>query len=240
MSVPAVPEPIERPRSLADLTTVGGRLGSAVYDLLKERLLEGTYSPGQKLRMEELRQEFGVSKQPVMEALRRLSAERLVEIVPQVGCTVMTYSADDVADFYAMFGGFEGAIAAAAAERRSDAQLDELRRVHDRIGALRNDPDPAARSHGYRVYNREFHGVVHRMAHSRIMSEMSQRMWDLSDFLINTTGAPQPLASALVERHDDHQRILDALRDHDTETARTEMQNHIAETVGIIKAESKH
>jgi len=176
VSLSPSPTPDDRPRLIPALSPVGGRLGSAVYDLLKERLLEGTYTPGEKLRMEELRQEFGVSKQPVMEALRRLSSERLVEIVPQVGCTVMTYSASDVADFFTLFGGFEGAVAAVAAVRRTDPQLDELDRIHQQIGALRTDPDPAVRAHGYRVLNREFHGIIHQMAHSRIMAELSQRM----------------------------------------------------------------
>jgi DNA-binding GntR family transcriptional regulator len=220
------------------LAPVGGRLGSAVHDVLRERLLEGTYQQGQRLRMEELRHEFGVSKQPVMEALRRLSAERLVEIIPQVGCTVMTYGPSDVEDFFALFGGFEGAIAAAAATRRQEDQLEALRRVHQQIGDLRSNPDPAARAHGYRVLNREFHGVIHQMAHSRIMAEMSQRMWDMSDFLINTTGTHQPLATALPERHADHERILTALRNQDTDAARIEMQAHIVETIAVIRAEA--
>jgi DNA-binding GntR family transcriptional regulator len=44
-----------------------------------------------------------VSKHPVIEALRFLSADGLVEIVPQVGSTAMTYSLQDVADFFEMF-----------------------------------------------------------------------------------------------------------------------------------------
>jgi DNA-binding GntR family transcriptional regulator len=219
---------------LVPVAAVGGRLGSAVYDVLKERLLEGAYARGERLRMEELRQEFGVSKQPVMEALRRLSAERLVEIVPQVGCTVMAYTAADVEDFFALFGGVEGAIAAAAATRRTPAQLTELEAVHAQIGALPGDSDPATRSHAYRLLNRQFHGAVHRMAHSRIMTEMSQRMWDLSDFLVNTTGVPQTLAAALPERHHDHDRILRALHAQDPEAARTEMQAHIVNSVSPV------
>jgi DNA-binding GntR family transcriptional regulator len=228
---------VTTPHGIAGRVGSGLRLGSAVYEQLKERLLEGRHSAGERLRTEQLRQEFGVSKQPVMEALRRLSSDGLVEIVPQVGCVVTTYTPSDIEDFFALFGAFEGAIAAAAAERRVPSQLDDLERVSARIGALRAEPDAARRAHGYRVLNREFHAVIHDMAHSRIMAEMSRRMWDMSDFLINTTGIPQPLASALPARHDDHERIREALRAQDAEEARRQMHEHIVETIAVIHAE---
>ncbi|HEX3199546.1 MAG TPA: hypothetical protein VHR39_18535, partial [Propionibacteriaceae bacterium] len=66
--------------------------------------------------------------------------------------------------------------------------------ISARIDELRTDPDPAVRSHGYRLWNRRFHHAIGAMAQSRVMTETSQRMWDLSDFLINTTDVPQPSA----------------------------------------------
>ena len=77
------------------------------------------------------------------------------------------------------------------------------------------------------------------MAHSRIMAETSRRMWDLSDFLINTTGVPQPLSSALDERHADHEGIRAALHARDQAAARAEMEHHIVGTVTVIHAEAR-
>src|SRR5215471_10402902 len=129
----------------------GRRLAPVVYDRLKERLLDGEFEAGERLPVEALKAEFGVSKQPVMEALRRLSSEGLVEIIPQVGCRVPVYSGSDVIDFFAIFGGMEGAVAGVAAQRCTSAQVDELAAVNDQIKQLIADPDPAARAHGYRV-----------------------------------------------------------------------------------------
>ena len=61
------------------------------------------------------------------------------------------------------------------------------------------------------MLNRRFHHAIHDMAHSRIMADTSRRMWDLSDFLINTSDVPQPFSAALDDRHADHERILAAL-----------------------------
>ena len=68
------------------------------------------------------------------------------------------------------------------------------------------------------------------MAQSRMMTETSRRMWDLSDFLINTAGVPQPLSSALDHRHADHERIRAALHAGDHAAARVEMERHIVTT----------
>jgi DNA-binding GntR family transcriptional regulator len=144
-----------------------------------------------RLPTDDLRIELGVSKQPVMEALRR-----------------------------------------------TDGQLSELDIISTRIDSLRAEPDPAVRSHGYRVWNRRFHHVIGAMAQSRVMTETSQRMWDLSDFLINTTGVPQLLSSALDNRHADHERIRAALRAGDQAAAREEMERHIVTTAAVIQAES--
>lgn len=224
--------------SAVPLNRATSRLNSAVYDQLKERLLEGRYPAGARLSTEELRTEFGVSKQPVMEGLRRLSADGLIEILPQVGSRVASYGPQEVSDFFLMFGGFEGTIAGIAATRRTDDELADLDLISERVGRLRGEWDPDARARGYRIWNRRFHEAIHVMAHSRIMADSSRKMWDLSDFLINTAGVPQPLSSALDDRHDDHESIRDALHAGDRDRARAEMERHIAGTVAIIDAEA--
>jgi hypothetical protein len=89
--------------------------------------------------------EFGASKQPVMEALRRLSSEGLVEIIPQVRCRVPVYDGADASDFFAIFGGTERAVAGVAAQRCTEAQVDELAAVNAEIRQLVTEADPSAR-----------------------------------------------------------------------------------------------
>lgn len=228
------PSPGVRPAAVSS----GRRLAPVVYDLLKERLLEGEFQAGQRLSVESLKAEFGVSKQPVMDALRRLATAGLVEIIPQVGSRVPIYSGADVSDFFTIFGGMEGAVAGVAAQRCTDQQIETLAAVNDEINELVANPDAAARAHGYRVLNRRFHGVIHDMAHSPVVAELSHRMWDMSDLLINTSGVPQPLASAVSGRHDDHEQIIRGLRARDQAAARSAMEEHIVGTVAIINAEA--
>ena len=224
-------------RTVAALS--GKRLAPLIYDLLKDRLLEGAYHAGERLPVEALKAEFDVSKQPIMDALRRLASDGLVEIIPQVGCRIPVHEPQDVTDFFAVFGGMEGAVAGVAALRGTPGQLAELTAVNASIGELADDPDPSVRAHQYRVLNRQFHAIVHTMAHSPVVAEISRRMWDMSDLLISTSGVPQPLASSVPGRHDDHEQIIAALRERDQARAKDEMEAHIVGTVALIHAEAR-
>lgn len=224
-----LPEPTFNTRS-------GQRLGKVVLDELRERLLSGHYQVGSRISIEEVRTEFGVSKQPVMDAMRRLEATGIVEIVPQSGCRVANYSVQEVRDFFNLFGRFEGEIAAAAASRRSDAQLAEMDAAWQRVEDLEKLANPHDRSHGYRFQNREFHLVIHRMAHSRVMADLSERMWDLSDFFINTIGGARPLSASLHDRNHDHDVIRTAIRSGNADIARVAMESHIVSTVALFEA----
>jgi DNA-binding GntR family transcriptional regulator len=211
----------------------GQRLGHIVLDSLKERLLDGRYRPGARISIEELKTEFGVSKQPVMDALRRLESIGIVEIIPQSGCRVAAYPMQEVQDFFQLFGRFEGEIAAAAAARRTDDQLAALDAAWSRIEAIESG-DASERSRGYRFLNREFHLAVHQMAHARVMAELSERMWDMSDFFISTVGGAQPIADAVGERNHDHDVIRRAIRSRNAEVARVAMQSHIVGTLELF------
>ncbi|WP_082544696.1 MULTISPECIES: GntR family transcriptional regulator [unclassified Rhodococcus (in: high G+C Gram-positive bacteria)] len=209
----------------------GPGLARVVLDRLKERILDGRITSGSRISIDEVRVEFGVSKQPVMDAMRRLEATGIVEIVPQSGCRVQSYTAVEVEDFFRLFGSFESEIAAAAAVRRTDAQVGELDAAWAAIEGVHAIADDTERARRYRQLNREFHLVIHRMAHSRIMAEQSERMWDLSDFLISATGGASTTSGVIVDRNHDHDVIRSAIRQRRVEVARAAMVGHITASV---------
>ncbi|QEE60407.1 GntR family transcriptional regulator [Salinibacterium sp. dk2585] len=210
-----------------------GRLSGHVYETLKSRLLDGHYPAGSRVSVETVRAEFGVSKQPVMEALRQLAADGIVEILPQIGCVVKSYSPRDVVDFFEVFAAFEGAMAGAAAKRGTPEDVQRLESII--AAATARDHQPGAdESSAYRRENRDFHSAIHRAVASPIMSESSRRLWDLSDFLINTAGRPLPLGYVTEERHSEHAEIVAAIRAGDSEEARRVMEAHIRSTPALI------
>lgn len=228
---------IEFQSAVHQVPGAGGRLSAHVYETIKTRLLEGEYPAGSKLSVEYIRTEFGVSKQPVMEALRLLSSDGLVEIFPQIGCVVASYSQPEVADFFRMFSAFEGAIAGVSAGRSTLGALEELDSISLKIVQLADNPDAAARARHYRLLNRRFHETIHEMGSSRIIANAGRRMWDLSDFLVSTAGPPQPMAGVIIERQEDHDRIREALARGDAATARKEMEEHVLSCIWLLQVE---
>lgn len=184
------------------------RKGDAVYLTIKGRLVRGEHELGSPLSVTDLAVALGASRQPVMEALKRLQSEGLVEIIPQVGCRVAAPSAGEVSDFYEVFATMEGLASRLAAERREPADVDECRALARQLSsAVESGHFDNAR---YADLNRRFHGMIHRMARSREARSAAEMYWDRSDFLIASTRPPF-WRNNLEKAEEEHAELCEAI-----------------------------
>src|ERR1051325_3012113 len=96
---------------------------------LQQRVLSGDIPSGTRLRQSALAAEFGVSRTPIREALRKLQAGGLVELQPHRGALVRGLSAREIRDAYEVRAELEALAAELAAVRIRHDQLDRLRRA---------------------------------------------------------------------------------------------------------------
>lgn len=204
------------------------------YESIRDRLLDGEFPAGGKISVEALVAELGVSKQPVMEALRRLDSDGLVVIKPQVGCEVARFSDREVGDFFKLFGAAEGAIGAMAAQRRRPEQIIELRQAANATYDLHDSSDAELRSRQFRLANRRFHAITHTMADCEMTTSFVERMWDVSDLIINTYTHRRVHSEAMEKRESEHRRIVEAIADGDPATARRELEHHVICTSHLV------
>ena len=94
-----------------------------VENAVRDAITSGRYAPGERLVERELCEGLGVSRTCVREALRRLEAERLVEIIPHKGPVVARISLTEAREIYALRGLLEGFCAHEFARQGSDAAL---------------------------------------------------------------------------------------------------------------------
>ncbi|CAN5203753.1 GntR family transcriptional regulator [soil metagenome] len=214
--------------------TGGARLSGHVYDQLKLRLLDGLYPGGTKLSVDQLRSEFNVSKQPVMDALRSLAADGLVEIFPQVGCSVRSYSKDDVEDFFLLVAGMEETISGIAARKATPERVRQLQAAFNKISHLSDHYTPEEIGRHYRLANREFHSVIHDMAESALITGVSLRVWDLADFMVHVVGAGATFDRSIDERQHDHKELLTAIAAGDEGKAKAVARAHMIHTGKMI------
>lgn len=94
-----------------------------VENAVREAIMSGRYAPGERLVERELCEGLGVSRTSVREALRRLEAEKLVQIIPHKGPVVATITLEEARELYAMRGLLEGFAAHEFALNGSNAAL---------------------------------------------------------------------------------------------------------------------
>ncbi len=205
-----------------------GQLMEQVYQTTKLRLLTGGYRAGDRISVEDLVAELGTSRQPIMDALRRLATERFIEIIPQVGVRVVVPDRRDVLDFFRLLAATEAVCAALAAERADKSGAAILAEVNEQIGQLlSDDTDDESRARRYRVLNRDFHRQLNTLAQSDILTPIAAFMWDHSDFFISSAFDVRLLMERLRAAYEEHNAVCRAVAANDPESARQAMEDHV-------------
>src|SRR5690606_20579821 len=136
---------------------------------LTQAIVSGEFAPGERLSEAELARRFGISRGPIREALGRLEG-KLVTRVPRVGVSVIDLSPDRLLDLFAVREALEGMAARLAAERITDAEIQELRDLLEQHGA---HPDVASGAGYYQAGNDDdFHFHIVRSARNEQLEMM--------------------------------------------------------------------
>lgn len=202
-------------------------LTNQVYDHIKESLFDGTLRPGDAVQVEKLARELAVSRQPVMDAMKRLAVEGFVSILPQIGCRVRIYPAREMRDFFLLSAAGEALVARLAAERAEPDELVGLQIISAKIGAIpQKDRTPREQARLYRMLNRQLHNEIRRIARSPALTEAVESLIDRNDFFI--AAAERPIFyERLQEAQQEHDAVIDAIGRGDGETAAAVMHKHI-------------
>jgi DNA-binding GntR family transcriptional regulator len=146
-------------------TPGGPRAGEAArahaLTALRQAILSGDVAPGQRLVEEELAGTLGVTRQSLRAALLDLTAEGLVERIPNRGARVRTVSTEEAVAITECRMALEALCAAKAAERITDDEAAQLRELGEHLKSAVTDGNPLK----YSELNRELHrrvGVISR------------------------------------------------------------------------------
>ena len=150
---------------MPDIKQIGGTVRARATGELRDRILTGRLRPGDRLDLEQITSEFGISRTPVREALLELSFEGLVEVTPRSGITVIGITPADAVDNFAILATLAGKGAELAATRCTPAQREELRE----LAAAVHGADDVVEA------NRLFHRAINRSARSpRLLTHLRQ------------------------------------------------------------------
>jgi DNA-binding GntR family transcriptional regulator len=197
---------------MSDFKPIGGTVRSRAARELRDRVLTGRLPPGDRLDLDEITEEFGISRTPVREALLELSYEGLVTVTPRSGITVVGISPEDAVDNFAVLAALAGKAAEWATSRITGPQLDELHRLAD---AVTTDPDVVDA-------NRRFHRAVNLAAGSpRLLTYLRQAVRVVPGSFFTLFPEQERRSRA------DHAALLDAIGRGDAASARAIAEAHV-------------
>jgi DNA-binding GntR family transcriptional regulator len=217
------PPVASRPEELLQVVSVPER----VYDILRDRILAGELEGGTRLHQENLSAQLGVSRTPVREAITRLAAEGLVELLPNRGARVAAVTLADIRAAYEARLGIEPFAARLAAERRSAAALKAMR------GAIAEQRRSRSPRTTYKAI-RKFHLAVVGAAGNQHLVRFAESLWSgrigLHVYLRQLS--PELLARDVEE----HEAILATLERGGGAEAEQLVRAHIAESLDRLLA----
>ena len=223
--------------------------GAALVDRLaaeiQARVLAGEFASGSRLRQATLATEFGVSRTPVREALRKLQAAGVVELEPNRGAVVRGPSAREVREAYEVRAELEGLAAELATTRIRDEELRRLREaqrlfrrsVKTLLAWKRTQRDgeaPPEDAHAEWIRGNDlFHlAILEAAGNERLRATLA----DLHvSFPRDLTWIVLGESSHLLEENvRQHGAILDAIERRDADEARRLMTEHVRSAGGLV------
>ena len=205
-------------------TSQASTLAEQVMTALQRAIVTGELAPGTKLSEADLARRFGVSRGPLREAISRLEARRLVQVVANSGARVISLDTAQLIDLFETREALEGQAARLAATRMSTSAIAELAALLDRHAE-------AIAADGGRVYYQEegdydFHfRIAHGSGNALLAGILLDDLYQLLRmYRFRLSGANGRAEQALVE----HRQILDAIAERDAEMAELLMRRHVA------------
>jgi DNA-binding GntR family transcriptional regulator len=163
------------PSSIPTLRSPTAKIQSLHHDTLsalRDLIIHNELPPGSRLTESMLSERFSVSRTPLREALKVLSSEGLVEILPNRGARVVTLTLADIKNLFEVIGALESLAGRLACQHISDAEMCDLKAIHCQMQAtfLRGDLP------GYFRLNQEIHTLIVAAARNPILTTTHQNL----------------------------------------------------------------
>jgi DNA-binding GntR family transcriptional regulator len=190
------------------------------------------YDHPDEVRLDERRlsEDLGVSRTPIREAMTVLEQEGFVRTRPRRGIYVVKKTKREIVEIVTVMAALESMAARLAAERASDAEIAELRRLMDEF-RCGND---GARLDEYSDANIAFHQAIIRMSGCALLAEMTENLFIHMRAIRKITIHQENRAARSIS---DHMRLIEALERRDPDLAERLAREH---TLGLARHVEQH
>lgn len=206
-----------------------GRQVDRLVFALRERILQGEFSPGERLTEIGLASQLKVSRTPIRLALERLANEGLLDAIPSGGFRLRSFSPADIRDTIEIRGILEGTAARLAAERLGAAEeLAQIKKL--RAEATIELPVTLEGFARYLEANKNFHRELWRLAKSeslfRELEHVCKIPFAAPEALVFGTPPPEEVTASAYVATEQHRAIVEAIENHEGARAEALAREH--------------
>jgi DNA-binding GntR family transcriptional regulator len=206
----------------AHTDTPNAVLSIRIADALRASILSGELVPGERIRQEDMADQFGASRIPVREALRILVTDGLVKMVSNSGAWVSSLTQAECSEHYQMRERLEPLLLRYSLPHLTPRDVEKL-------SALTEEMKHTDDMEAFMRLDRDFHWVTYSGATAHTLSDIIERLW-------NTTQPYRRVYLRIVRiggidvTHLEHELLVDAIRRKDSEDAERILNGHIRRT----------
>ena len=204
-------------------------LDQKAYEIVKNMITERQILPGEKIPQEKLAQELGISRTPLVSALKFLEHEKLVESRPRRGYFVRLFSKQEMVSIFELREVLEGLAAKRAATHSADNQIETLKDFFKLFAESSNITDFRA----YAKEDRRFHNYITEIGAKEFLKSILQtyNFITASYQYLSTEGLVRPPNETIEE----HLAVIKAISEKNPEGAEILMRRHLRKTIAHLR-----
>ncbi len=220
-------------RRVVNLGAEHENLDQKAYQILKSMIIERQLLPGDKIPQEKLAEDLGISRTPLINALKFLEHEKLVQSIPRRGFFVRLFDKAEMISIFELRELLEGLSARRACQNITDREIDQLKGFFRQFAGMKDIADIKA----YAREDRRFHNLLTGIGAKEFLKSI------LETYNIISISYQTVLSEGLVrspnETIHEHLAIIEAISNRDADSAERLMRRHLSNSAAVLRQSLK-
>lgn len=219
-------------RRVVNLGAEHENLDQKAYQILKTMIMDRQLLPGEKIPQEKLAEDLGISRTPLINALKFLEKEKLVQSIPRRGFFMRTFTQKEMISIFELREVLEGLAARKAAQKITDNQIVQLGKFFKQFGDEDIDDIRA-----YAREDRRFHKFLLDIGAKEFLKSILET-YNVISYSYQVV-SPEGLVRHPRETIREHRAMIDAIAGRDAEAAENLMRRHFQRSRAVLQESLK-
>jgi DNA-binding GntR family transcriptional regulator len=220
-------------RRVVNLGAEHENLDQKAYQILKTMIMDRQLLPGEKIPQEKLAEDLGISRTPLINALKFLEKEKLVQSIPRRGFFMRTFTQKEMISIFELREVLEGLAARKAAQKITDNQIVQLGKFFEQFAGDKDIDDIRA----YAREDRRFHKFLLDIGAKEFLKSILET-YNVISYSYQVV-SPEGLVRHPRETIREHRAMIDAIAGRDAEAAENLMRRHFQRSRAVLQESLK-